>query len=80
MSKLPAVPDPERDKFFEPSGSGPGDNRQEYRRIADEMAGRETASHPDVQGGPVEYVNGPLMKPTYAPGSLEYAEQQRREG
>jgi hypothetical protein len=74
MSKLPAVPDPERNKFFEP-GQDPVDNRQEYCRIADEMAARATPDHPDVRDGAVEHFKQPLVNSTDASGSLEWAER-----
>jgi hypothetical protein len=30
------------------------------RNLNDSMAASDTPDHPDVRGGPVEYVNGPL--------------------
>jgi hypothetical protein len=54
------------------------DNRLEWRRRYDEMSARETPDHPDCKGGPVEYINGPLAKPTFAPGSVEWEHQQRK--
>ena len=42
-------------------------------------AGRTaTPSRPDVGGGPVQPINGPFCERTYAVGSVEWAEQQRR--
>jgi len=38
-----------------------------------------TTSHPDVGGGPVLAINGPFCERVYAIGSLEWAEQQRRQ-
>src|SRR5271169_949916 len=37
-----------------------------------------TPSHPEVRGGPVQQINGPLCERLYAIGSVEWAEQQRR--
>ena len=51
----------------------------------DELRRREalsacaTPSHPDVRGGPVLAINGPVCERVYAIGSLEWAEQQRRQ-
>jgi ParB family chromosome partitioning protein len=51
----------------------------------DELRRREalsacaTPSHPDVRGGPVQAINGPVCERVYAIGSLEWAEQQRRQ-
>ena len=50
----------------------------------DELLRREalsacvTPSHPEVRGGPVQHINGPLCERVYAIGSVEWAEQQRR--
>jgi len=38
-----------------------------------------TPSHPDVRGGPVQAINGLFCERVYAIGSLEWAEQQRRQ-
>jgi hypothetical protein len=38
-----------------------------------------TPSHPDVGGGPVQPINGPFCERVYAVGSVEWAEQQRRQ-
>jgi len=38
-----------------------------------------TPSHPDVRGGPVQAISGPVCERVYAIGSLEWAEQQRRQ-
>jgi hypothetical protein len=38
-----------------------------------------TPSHPDVRGGPVQAISGPSCERIYAIGSLEWAEQQRRQ-
>jgi len=54
-------------------------------RKTDELRRREalsagaTTSHPDVRGGPVLAINGPSCERVYAIGSLEWAEQQRRQ-
>jgi hypothetical protein len=51
----------------------------------DELRRRETLragatpSHPDVGGGPVQAINGPFCEPVYAIGSLQWAEQKRRQ-
>ena len=73
MSKLPAVPDPERDEHFEKVE----DNRTEERIRRDEIADSFTPLHPEAgKGGEVEAINGPLCKPTYAVGSLEWQREQ----
>lgn len=56
------------------------DTRVEWKRRFDEMCERETPGHPDVDGGEVEYVNGPNCKPTYAIGSLEWAQLKTTTG
>jgi hypothetical protein len=38
---------------------------------------RETPLHPDCTGGPVEAINGPNAKVTYAVGSLEWQQQEK---
>src|SRR6516165_10184118 len=38
-----------------------------------------TPSHPDVRGSPVQAINGLFCERVYAIGSLEWAEQQRRQ-
>ena len=53
------------------------DNRTEWRRLYDEMISRPTPDHPDCAGGEIEHVNGPLCRPTYAVGSLEWQQQQK---
>jgi hypothetical protein len=78
MSKLPAVPDPERDGFFEPTAD-PEDNRVEWRKRYDAQSTQKTPLHPDRTGGDVEHVNGPRARPYLAPGSIEYAEQQKHD-
>jgi hypothetical protein len=37
---------------------------------------RITPGHPDCQGGETEWVNGPLARPTFAKGSVEWQKQQ----
>jgi ParB-like nuclease domain len=49
----------------------------EFRRREALSAGA-TPSHPDVGGGPVQAINGPVCERTYAIGSIQWAEQQRR--
>jgi len=74
MSKLPAVPDPGRDGFYEkvePEVSG--DTVERPETVA------PTTPHPEVGGGPIEHVNGPHAKLEFARGSVEWAEQQRRQ-
>jgi hypothetical protein len=50
-----------------------------------ELPRRETAgagatpSDPDIRGGPVQAINGPVCERVYAIGSLEWAEQQQRQ-
>jgi phage terminase large subunit-like protein len=56
----------------------PTDNRVPWRRAYDEILNRPTPLHPEDQGGSVEHVNGPQAKLTYAPGSLEWAAQQKQ--
>jgi len=53
------------------------DTRTEERKIYEEILARPTPSHPDDQGGSVEWINGPRAKVTYAPGSLEFEQQQK---
>jgi phage terminase large subunit-like protein len=48
------------------------DSRQEWRRRYDEQAATATPSHPDCQGGDVEFVNGPKVRHAPQPGSLEW--------
>jgi DNA-binding PucR family transcriptional regulator len=50
----------------------------ELRRPETPSAGA-TPSHPDVRGGPVQAINGPFCEQVYAIGSLQWAEQQRRQ-
>jgi hypothetical protein len=76
MSKLPAVPDPDRDGFFEPAVD-PADNRVEWKKRYDELQAQDTPLHPDATGGEIEFVNGPRARIHLAVGSLEY-EQQRK--
>jgi hypothetical protein len=38
-----------------------------------------TPSHPDIRGGPVKAISGLFCERVYAIGSLEWAEQQRRQ-
>ena len=58
---------------------------EEVGSMTDELPRREalstraTPSHPEVRGGPVQWINGPSCEPTYAIGSVEWAEQQRRQ-
>jgi phage terminase large subunit-like protein len=54
------------------------DNRLEWRRVYDEIAASDTPDHPSAQGGEIVYVNGPMAKPIFARGSVEF--DQRREG
>lgn len=56
----------------------PSDNRTEWRKRYDAIAASETPSHPEARGGTIEHVNGPLMKPSFAPGSVEWQQQQDR--
>jgi phage terminase large subunit-like protein len=56
------------------------DNRVDWRRRYDELSARETPEHPDVVGGDVVHINGPQCRLTYATGSAEWAEQQRKDG
>ena len=44
-----------------------------------EILVRETPSHPEVQGGPPEPINGPDVKSTWAVGSVEWAIAQRKD-
>jgi hypothetical protein len=52
------------------------DNRVGWRRRYDEMSAGSTPSHPNCTGGAVEHLNGRQARPTYAPGSLEYAQER----
>ena len=51
---------------------------EELRRREALSAGT-TPRHPDVRDGPVLAINGPFCERVYAIGSLEWAEQQRRQ-
>ena len=53
--------------------------RQHPRPGVNEMSACATPSHPDVRGGPVQPINGPFCDRVYAVGSVEWAEQQRRQ-
>ena len=76
ISKLPAVPDPERDEHFVKVE----ENRTEDRVRRDQIADSVTPGHPDAgKDSEVVHLNGPLCRPTYAPGSVEWAEQLRRQ-
>jgi hypothetical protein len=61
-----------------PAAVAAEDNRTEWRRTADEAAARTTPSHPDCRDGETEWVNGPLARPTFAPGSVEWQKQQEK--
>jgi hypothetical protein len=50
----------------------------EVRRRGALSAGA-TPSHPDVWGAPVQAMNGSFCERVYAIGSVEWAEQQRRQ-
>jgi ParB family chromosome partitioning protein len=57
---------------------------EETGNRTDELLRREalgapaTPSHPDVRAGSVQPINGPFCERTYAVGSVEWTEQQRR--
>ena len=53
--------------------------RQCPRPGANEMSACATPSHPDVRGGPVQPIYGPFCDRVYAVGSVEWAEEQRRQ-
>ena len=53
--------------------------RQHSRPGPNEMSACVTPSHPAVRGGPVQPIYGPFCGRVYAVGSVEWAEQQRRQ-
>jgi ParB-like nuclease domain len=55
-----------------------GGNKTNELLRREALSVRATPSHPDVGGGPVQAINGPFCELTYAIGSVEWAEQQRR--
>ena len=77
-------PRPATSKIAEPIAASPRVIEEDGYKI-DETQRREalsacaTPSHPDVRGGPVQPINGPFCERVYAVGSVEWAEQQRRQ-
>jgi hypothetical protein len=63
----------------EPEGEVPPEIRTDWRIRYDEMTVRSTPDHPEAHGGPVEWINGPQCRTHLAPGSVEYAEQNRND-
>ena len=53
--------------------------RQHPRPGVNEISACATPSDPAVRGGPVQPINGPSCDRVYAVGSVEWAEQQRRQ-
>jgi hypothetical protein len=65
-----------------PGHCGPSrlEPRVEWRKRYDETLAHPTPLHPEDQGGSVEHINGPLVKSSYAVGSLEWQRQKDGEG
>jgi hypothetical protein len=55
-----------------------GGNKTDETLRREALSACATPSHPEVGGGPVQHINGPLCGRVYAIGSVEWAEQQRR--
>jgi len=55
-----------------------GGNKTDETLRREALSACVTPSHPEVRGGPVRHINGPLCERVYAMGSVEWAEQQRR--
>ena len=56
-----------------------GDNKPDETQRREALNARATPNHPDVGGGPVQPINGLFCERVYAIGSIEWAEQQRRQ-
>jgi len=82
--RLAQRPRPAANAMAEPPAASPrviaeGDNKTGETRRREALNARAKPSHPDVRGGPVEPINGPFCARVYAIGSVEWAEQQRRQ-
>jgi hypothetical protein len=82
--RLPQCPRPAADEMTEPPAASPqviaeGGNKPDETRRREALNAGATPSHPDVRGGPVQPINGPFCERVYAIGSVEWAEQQRRQ-
>ena len=81
---LPQRPRPGANETAEPPAASPqviaeGDNKTDETQRREALNARATPSHPDVRGGPVQPINGQFCERVYAMGSVEWAEQQRRQ-
>jgi phage terminase large subunit-like protein len=74
---IPYVPRRRIEEFRAGPTTAAPDTRTAERRTYEQILNRPTPLHPEDRGGPVEHVNGPKAKLTYAPGSLEFEQQQK---
>jgi hypothetical protein len=82
--RLPGHPRPAANEIAEPLAASrriiaEGGNKSDKMRRQEALSACATPSHPDVRGGPVQPINGPFCERVYAMGSVEWAEQQRRQ-
>ena len=84
IRRLPQHPRPAANEMAEPLSASrriiaEGGNKTDEMRRREALSACATPSHPDVGGGPVQPINGPFCERVYAVGSVEWAEQQRRQ-